>query len=155
MLNSNEVPQADMLHDVIKLVEFVQHNPGSTDSMIAGYINKGKRQGRYYRHAAQLLGLIVNDNNSANLTTEGSYFLGQNSSDRTILIRKKVMNLKAFQLVLELIRRTTNCGERDIEKLLQNEGLTLTTGDRRAKTLIHWLIELNLIRQSGECLFVV
>ena len=54
---SSEIPQADLLQDVVRVVTAV-HEGARTFQDIANYIGKVGRQGRYYRLAAEILGLI-------------------------------------------------------------------------------------------------
>ena len=54
---SSEIPQADKLEDIIKVAEAVK-NGNKTYQDIAMYIGKVERQGRYYRLAAEILGII-------------------------------------------------------------------------------------------------
>ncbi|MDB5054976.1 MAG: hypothetical protein JWM44_3026 [Bacilli bacterium] len=154
MLSSKEVPQADVLPDVIRTVRFVQQHKGSTYSMIARHIEKGERQGRYYRHAAQLLGLIDNHRNSAWILPDGEYFLSLAHQEQMDFLTNRIMNLKVFQFTEDLIRRNPGSTEKAVDDLLKNEGITVTTGDRRAKTLLSWLIHRNIIRQVGRSFYI-
>ncbi|TRY23339.1 hypothetical protein FOI68_21380 [Brevibacillus sp. LEMMJ03] len=122
MLSSKEVPQADVLHDVIRTVRFVQQNKGSTYSMIARHIKKGDRQGRYYRHAAQLLGLIDNRNNYAWILPTGDYSLSLAGQEQMIYLRKLIKTLRVFQLTEDLLRTKPGCTEKDVYKLLYDNG---------------------------------
>ena len=52
---SEDVPQADKLEDVVKIIEGVGQGK-RTFQDLSQYIDKVERQGRYYRRAAEILG---------------------------------------------------------------------------------------------------
>ena len=56
-ISITQVPQADELSKVITTVEAV-YNDYKTDQKIADYVGFTDRQGRYYRLAAEILGLL-------------------------------------------------------------------------------------------------
>ena len=59
-ISITQVPQADELSKVILAVEAVSQE-NTTDKRIADYVGFTDRQGRYYRLAAEILGLLTND----------------------------------------------------------------------------------------------
>ena len=68
-LETSDFLQADDINKVFQVVDAVAS--GSTsDEDIENYLglNSGSRQGRYYRLAAEKLGLIINFANNASLT---------------------------------------------------------------------------------------
>ena len=69
-IKSNNIPQADVLEDIIKTVIAVSKG-AKTFQEIAKYIDKVERQGRYYRRAAEMLGFIKNTGNTSYLTELG------------------------------------------------------------------------------------
>ncbi|EST54527.1 hypothetical protein T458_11545 [Brevibacillus panacihumi W25] len=154
MLHSSEVPQADILSDVIRTVSFVQQHRGANYAMIARHIGKGERQGRYYRHAAELLGLINNHQNYAWILPDGEHFLGLNPQEQMDYLRQRVQGIKVFELAEQLIRSNPGCSEEDIEQMLIDEGITISTGDRRTSTIVSWMVDLNIIRLTGESLYI-
>lgn len=154
MLDSSEVPQADILSDVIKTISYVQQHRGANFSMIARHIGKGERQGRYYRHAAQLLGFIDNHQNYAWILPDGEYFLSLNSQEQTDYLRQRVRGIRVFELAEQLIRLNPGCSEEHIEQMLIEEGITVSTGDRRTSTIVSWMLDLNIIRITGESLYI-
>ena len=75
---SNEIPQADELDDVIATVEAISQG-AITFQEIAGAIGKVDRQGRYYRLASEILGLVRKvGRNRAELTNLGRTFINAN-----------------------------------------------------------------------------
>lgn len=77
MVSTSDFPQADRLNQVGLVAEAI-HNGCETDSDIENYIglNSEGRQGRYYRLSAEILGLIVNTQNQAQLTPLGAEYAG-------------------------------------------------------------------------------
>ena len=74
-LETSDFLQADDINKVFQVVDAVAS--GSTsDEDIENYLglNSGSRQGRYYRLAAEKLGLIINFANNASLTPTGQLF---------------------------------------------------------------------------------
>lgn len=67
---------------------------------IAGYIGKVDRQGRYYRHAAELLGFVLKHDNRAWTTGSGSHLLSLPPQEQQDYIRACVLNLRVFQLTV-------------------------------------------------------
>lgn len=155
MLKSNNVPQADILADVIKTVEYVKLHKGCTYDSIATHIGKGGRQGRYYRKAAQILGLIDNHRNYAWILDDGESFLKLGSAARYDFLKKRIMDLKVFELTVKLISDNPGCTEDDVYKLLYQQGITDNTAHRRTKSVVNWLVELKVIRWSGDSLFLI
>jgi hypothetical protein len=155
MLKSKEVPQANVLHDVIRTVHFVAQHKGCTYSMIAHHINKGERQGRYYRHSAQLLGLIENHNNYARILPDGQYFISLPEQEKKSFLIKRIRTLKVFQLTEELIQSKPGCTENDVYQLLFDNGITDNTAFRRASSIVNWLVDLNVVRRIGDNLYLI
>lgn len=155
MLYSDEVPQADLLSDVISTVRFVNDNPGADDDMIGSHMGKGDRQGRYYRHAAELLGLIRNSSNSAYILEDGiSYLNLSTSQEKNEFLKMRVMGLDVFKLTVDYINNNPGCTPTDVYQLLDGEGINDSTADRRTKTIISWLIHLDVVRQTGNSLYL-
>lgn len=75
-IKTNDFPQADHLDKVGEVACAVAESQTS-DLDIENYIglNSQGRQGRYYRHAAIVLGLIDNTGNKATLTFKGNEFI--------------------------------------------------------------------------------
>lgn len=154
MLKSKEVPQANVLYDVIKTVRFVGQHKGSTYSMIARHIMKGERQGRYYRHSAQLLGFIDNDKNYAWILPDGEYFLSLSEQEQVKFLINRVRSLKVFQLAESLIQSKPGCTEEDVYQLLFANGITDNTALRRASSIVNWLVDLGIARRVGDSIYL-
>jgi len=136
------VPQADVLDDVGKVVGAVA-NGAVTFQAIAAELGKVKRQGRYYRKAAEIVGLISNDGNTSRLTNFGSDYLAVLPRDRPQLLAKALtQNPVVWRLLGELKRSPTGMTTDDMISFLMREttiGSSVTAG-RRARTLRAWLV---------------
>lgn len=154
MLKSKEVPQANVLYDVIETVRFVKQHEGCTYSMIAHHIEKGERQGRYYRHSAQLLGLIENDKNYAWILPDGEYFLSLAEQDQVKFLIKRVKSLEVFQLVESFIQAKPGCTREDVYQLLFANGITDNTALRRSSSVLNWMVDLGIAKRVGDGFFL-
>ncbi|PTS89141.1 hypothetical protein DBR27_22935, partial [Flavobacterium sp. HMWF030] len=152
MFNKNDIPQADSLEKVAETVEAV--NDGArTSEHISQAIGYSDRQGRYYRHAAEVLGFIFNYNNNAKLTDSGVSFLNSTKDERTVLIRKALYQNPFFNSVINFIETNQEGFSEDelinyISSITDNE--TYATIARRAKTILSWLFEVMIIVENEE-----
>lgn len=153
MLKSKRVPQADILSDVINTVRYVDKHPNCSDKKIANHIGKVDRQGRYYRHAGVLLGLINNYQNKAWITNEGTHFLTLSKQEQKDYLRDKINQIEVFELAVDYIKANPGCTVYDIEGLLVREGI-VKLAERRSKTVVSWLIDLDIVRLNGEALSI-
>ena len=75
---SDEIPQADNLLDVVRTVIAVSQG-ARTFQQIATSIGKVERQGRYYRKAAEIVGMIATPNRNQSILTQlGQSFVQNN-----------------------------------------------------------------------------
>ena len=148
---SSEVPQADILTDVVRTAEAVRGG-ARTFQAIARHIGKVGRQGRYYRLAAEILGLITNYHNYAELTSFGESFLNASSQERSPLLLRAVLNARLFQRMLPFLERHP---EGVTKEQLQDfmSGVTESVGGtmmpRRANTVINWLETIEVLHHHG------
>ena len=96
---SSKIPQADMLEDVLSVANAVDQG-AKTFQDIAKYINKVERQGRYYRLAAEILGLVRNSQNNSELTDLGKQFVKANSQKRKEIARGAAAHRAPLQSAL-------------------------------------------------------
>ncbi|WP_426278592.1 GmrSD restriction endonuclease domain-containing protein [Chryseobacterium sp. S-02] len=145
-ISITEVPQADELNKVILTVEAVQ-NDYKSDQKIADYVGFTDRQGRYYRLAAEILGLLKNENNSAFLTKTGNELIILDEENRLKKIRTILRQNHLFDQILSKI-------ESDEEGLSRSQILDFllvliegaeSTITRRYSTIINWLHYSKLI----------
>jgi hypothetical protein len=150
-LPSSSVPQADVLSDVIRVAEAVQHG-ARTFQRIGEYIQKGDRQGRYYRLAAEILGLVVNRANDARLTTFGRQVLACESPQRNELVRQAVLNAELFQRVLPFLELYPGGVSLNSLKTFLAEVTKMRDAmvERRIHTVVSWLIEIGVLRQVND-----
>ncbi|MGE7751591.1 DUF7226 domain-containing protein [Lysinibacillus fusiformis] len=151
MLISRDVPQADTLSDVIRTVQSVG-NGATTFQEIALAIGKGERQGRYYRLAAEQLGMIESmGSNHSQINNRGREFLSlTNDEQRRVYLANAVLHNPACHSVYDFIYNNPSCERDAITQHLINEGLSDSLANRRDATIITWLIELNLINETNN-----
>lgn len=142
-----QVPQADELSKVITTVEAVQ-NDCKTDLQIADYVGFTDRQGRYYRLAAEILGLLENQNNNANLTEIGEDLVILNDENRIKKIRIILRAIPLFKKILDKIEQSDDGLSRSqiidfLKEIIEGSESTII---RRYSTIINWLIASLLVR---------
>jgi len=139
LIPRDQIPQADVLNEVIRTVEAVAGG-AETFQDIASILGKVERQGRYYRLAAQIIGLLDNHDNRAYLTEAGSQFIAASTLDRPELLRQAVLNTRLFQrFLLFLEAQPQGATRREVENFLA--AVTQTTPamiERRTSTVIAW-----------------
>jgi len=134
------VPQAD---SVDKLIEFPFRIAEGYDTAekMAKVFRFVRRQSSYYRHAAQLLGLVRFDGNRYRLTEEGERHIRLPSHERTSHMCRLLLE---FPIVHEVfLRISTKPGKavtvEDIVGIIKkNSSLTGSTLRRRAQTIVSW-----------------
>lgn len=144
---SSDIPQADVLADVIATARAV-NNGASTFQDIAQAIEKVERQGRYYRRAAEILGLIRNHRNHAELTSFGEQFFAADLQDQTELLKSAVLHASIFQRIIPFLENFPYGVTRDeitsfIENVTEPVGPSMI--GRRVSSIIGWLQYLDII----------
>jgi len=135
-----KIPQAD---DVNKIVEFPLkvfegYDTAEKISQAYGFVN---RQSSYYRHAAEILGLVRIEKNRYTLTDKSWEFLKLPADKKLTYITKLLLE---FPIVNEIfiqisINRNKLISRNDIIELLRSRShLTGNTLSRRAQTIISW-----------------
>lgn len=145
-ISITQVPQADELSKVVATVEAV-YNDYKTDQKIADYVGFTDRQGRYYRLAAEILGLLENDNNNAALTQLGEELIVLDDENRLKKIRTLLKQNILFEKVLNKIENEESGLSRlQILTFLSNliDGAESTI-HRRYSTIINWLLYSSLV----------
>lgn len=146
---SDEIPQADSLIDVIRTVMSISHG-ARTFQQIAQAIGKVDRQGRYYRKAAEIVGMVITPNrNNSTLTPLGQSFVQNNPNLTSPELLQGVLNSRIFQRVIPYLESKGNVGvtRQEFEAFL-NATADLGTqamAHRRISTVISWLVELGII----------
>jgi len=93
---SADIPQADKLSEVVQLVEAVARG-AKTLQDIATRTNKVEHEDRYYRRAAEIIGLVKNFSNYSELTPLGQKLIQTPSDQRHHLLLKAVFCAAIFQ----------------------------------------------------------
>lgn len=140
---TTDLPQADKLDRVIMTVEAVSLGM-VLDSSIANYIGFTDRQGRYYRHAAELLGFITNFNNNAQITEFGKDLMSSDESGRKYILQQAILNNALFKTILNEIQKSSSgLSKKQIEQFLFNITIdpSIATISRRLSTLLQWLVD--------------
>lgn len=151
MLESREIPQANSLEDVIVTV-FAVANGANTYQQIAQAIGKGERQGRYYRLAAEQIGLIAPCNtNHSILTALGQEFISLSQEQREVLLAELILRNPSINMVFGEIVRCPGITRGGLANLIirNGNGIGESLAYRRCATIIAWLTELKLIMQQN------
>lgn len=155
-LNSWDVPQADRLADVVRAAEAVASGKTGFDD-IARSIDKGERQGRYYRHATELLGLTrrIEPNESA-VTERGQQLaaLGR-GEERRLSLARWALDIAAIRYAFDVIASQYGCTPASVAASLHAAGLNLRTAERRVHTLLSWLEDLRMIERRDGLLYAL
>lgn len=148
IIPSADVPQADRLSEVVRVVEAVG-NGAKTFEEIGREIDKVDRQGRYYRRAAEILGLIQRHGlNQSILTPVGKALIEAGSAKRTKHLAKAMASTPIFRALLSFLvskgaagasrSEITNC----LERIADLGGRSMAS--RRVSTVSSWLVESGL-----------
>lgn len=150
MLDSRVIPQANVLNDVIKVVEAVGQG-AYTYQDLALAIGKHERQGRYYRLAAELIGMIKNDGtNHSKLTEKGTEFLSLGPNSRNLFLTNAVLSNKAILAVFDFILNNPRCSRLMIIDSLIQSNISPSVANRRISTIIRWLEDLGIIIETKQ-----
>jgi hypothetical protein len=154
---SRDIPQADLLQDVVACARIVSKGAGSYQE-IAVLLRKTDRQGRYYRRAAEILGLIQKTGtNQSRLTSFGSQLLALETGPQNIALAQRVSELAVFQKMLRALEKSRGHMDKDKLELLLRSETTLGTRQmrrRRLKTVLSWLSYLKLIKETEDRVFL-
>jgi hypothetical protein len=149
-----EIPQADVLEDVIGAALAVGQGD-TTFQAISSAIGKVQRQGRYYRLAAELLGLIAHVGpNRSQLTERGRQLAEADAGRRHQLVAESVLGLRLMQRVVPFLeaRAARGCTRGELERFIR--AITERTGPtmvpRRTSTVISWLQSAGLLNRVDE-----
>ena len=155
---SDEIPQADIIADVIRTVICIS-NGGSSFQEIATAIQKVERQGRYYRKAAEILGLVSTpSNNHSVLTDLGREFIRTGATLNNTLFLKAVFSSRIFQRLIPYLELHSINGVTREEIVAFIISVSVPLGGsmayRRYSSVVSWLEELNMIVRRGDRLYL-
>jgi hypothetical protein len=155
MVATSDFPQADRLVQVGLVAEAVAMGH-HTDDAIEQYIglDSNGRQGRYYRHAALVLGLINNNKNYSTLTPLGQECaVLTNVPARMDFLARCLVDTPVFRSALQYILMSS---PNEIQLRVWFRSFypgTQNTADRRFSTFINYLRDAKLIAYAnGVCL---
>jgi hypothetical protein len=134
------VPQADVLSDVGRTIDAIASG-ARTFQDIALAFSKGERQGRYYRKAAETMGLLENVRNTALLTPYGEELAAASGHERQEQLARAILRNPVVKLVLtELDLTPSGISRTELTELLQSATTGGgTTPARRMRTIWAWL----------------
>ena len=154
-ISSKDVPQADNLADVLRVVQAV-NNGDNTQQKIASAIGKVERQGRYYRLAAEILGFISNKSheNHSVLTASGKQFIKASEDEKKRILVRALLNGKLIQRVIPFLESfgSNGASRAQLQDFIKDvtEPVGISMIPRRISSLISWLREAHLIQETGS-----
>jgi hypothetical protein len=155
-ISSEDIPQADVLNEVVRTVEAVSAG-ARTFGDIAVALGKVDRQGRYYRRAAEILGFVHNQRNRSNLTPSGRDFIAH-PARRDELLADAVLRMRLMQRALPFFEANRKNGVRRQELTAFITEVTEPVGEsmipRRVSTVVSWLETIGLIQERGGRYFL-
>lgn len=150
MVKTVDFPQADRLAQVGQTA-FAVAQGNHTDKEIEaflGYSSKG-RQGRYYRSAAEVLGLISNKRNYAILTSTGLEFTTlKTAAARMDFLARCLVDTPVFHSALLYIHQYNPTNDQLERWFCSIYPAAKKTGDRRFNTLLSYLRDAGLLQPS-------
>lgn len=153
-ISTRDIPQADVLDNVITVVEAVSQGKSSFQD-IARELGLTERQGRYYRRAAEILGFIVRipRQNVSTLTPLGHKLLRGNIGQKEQILTTQIFGVPIIQNVLGVLASSRGrATKRNLVRALWQAvpGTTQSMAERRLVTILSWLERLDIIRKSGR-----
>ena len=151
---SDEIPQADLLSEVVRTVICIAQG-GRTFQDIAAFINKVDRQGRYYRKAAEIIGMIETpQKNHSVLTASGQQFIQSGATVNNPLLIQSVLNARIFQRLIPYLEINTVNGVNKNDIIDFIISIADIGGDtmapRRFSSVVSWLETLQIIQTKGD-----
>lgn len=146
-----DIPQADSLDTVAEVVAAVGRGY-TTYQDIGNAIRRVDRQGRYYRLAAEILGLIQRGTaNTSELTVVGRTFLDAGPAQRQTILSGAVLRSRVFQRVIPFLESflPDGCTRIDLETFIAEVTELTTPGviHRRSSSIVAWLESLDIIQE--------
>jgi hypothetical protein len=149
---SKDVPQADKLGEIVRTVESVA-NGARKDTEIAIAFDKDPRQARYYRRGCEILGLLQNYRNNAELTAKGKEFIEHPQRQKNILA-DAVLRSRTIQRTLPFLEAHREKGVRREELKHFLDEVTETKGKsmipRRINSVVGWLSGIGMLMKRKD-----
>jgi len=156
MVSTADFPQADRLLQVGKVAIAIA-NGHRADNAIERFIGlaSGGRQGRYYRLAAEILGLIKNRHNYAELTPLGEeYATLETQKARADFLARCLVDAPVFRTALNYIYRHTPSEQQLQTWFRKYYPGARGTADRRYTTFLSYLRDADLVKYDRAALQV-
>jgi len=150
MVKTSDFPQADRLEQVGQVATAISKGHRA-DEEIEAYLglDSGGRQGRYYRLAAEVLGLISNEHNYAVLTPLGQELTTLNDvSAQMDFLGRCLVEAPVFHKALHYIHQHNPNDKRLKSWFRSYYPGAGSTADRRFSTFISYLRDAGLLQQS-------
>lgn len=127
---------------------------------IAQNIGKVERQGRYYRKAAEIIGLITTPSrNSSVLSPLGHEFMRSNSVMSNPIFIQSVLNIRLFQRLIPFLEANAANGltrQNIIDFIIDVSDLERNSmAPRRVSSVVSWLEELNIVERRNERFYLL
>jgi hypothetical protein len=152
-LQSVDIPQADSIWFVVRVLDAVYEDRVSARDIGAYLGDKVGRQGSYYVHAARILGLVTLDpqRHTVALTPYGRALRTYDPVARERALRHLVVRTEPMRAVVHEMVRRGGLDEGAISLVLQRLApLSASTAERRVRTVLAWLRDLKLIDGDGD-----
>lgn len=152
IIQSTEVPQADSINSIIQAIINIGNGARTDEEIISNIPNiNSDRQGRYYRKVGELLGFVINIKNNARLTSEGEVFFS-NPVLTNEHLKEAILRMKIFQVLIPFIEVKGSVTRIQVIDHLKSLGIRLahSTLDRRASSLLSWLLTLGVVKQTNN-----
>lgn len=155
MVTTADFPQADRLEQVGQVALAIA-NGHSADGEIEAFIglDSAGRQGRYYRLAAEILGLISNQHNHGELTPLGIEFASLPSPARMDFLARCLVETPVFHQALLYIHQHKPGNEQLKDWFRSFYPGARSTADRRFHTFMSYLRDADLLRSSSGGTYV-
>jgi hypothetical protein len=139
-IKSVDVPQADTLGLVVKLLATIWPGGKLSKSAIASELGIDPRQVDYYKHAARILGFVRPDGQRLEFTEAGKTLMtSARRTERTALVREAALHTEIIERLLR-DRRPEELSGSQVKRFLKlNTNLSGTTIPRRAHTILSWI----------------
>jgi len=157
---TDDLPQADVLALVVKAAEAIVGGARTHEEIARAIGGYKTRQGVYYRHAAELLGLVYRVGPGTILPTDyGKELLAKPEAQRKLSLGLRLRQTPVFSELLAFLAQKSTAGATtsEVHGLVATLVPNTTAGmiKRRTSTILSWLQSLELIHREGDRLWLV
>ncbi len=148
------VPQADKVLTILDVLEAIEFEKYSDEAIASHCKLPSRRQGGYYKVAAQSIGLIRWEAGRLIPTVLGNVVANvEDHNEKIALLRCIVLVNPAVRLLYDGIEDSSPVGldRSDLLNLLKmRTNLSLETARRRVQTILRWLTYLKMVETKGS-----